>query len=89
MATTTQTPAERQAAAKSLQAQTAVREFRRVVDKAVEDFAASVARLSVDSMIASQAVGGDSTRPHYTDDLGQLLAQQRRLDVLRAALNQV
>lgn len=86
MVPSTQTEAERQAAAKSLQAQTAVRELKRQIDSAINAFAERMDVLADGLMAAQRAVGSDSTRPHYTDDLGRLNVQLRRYSILRDAI---
>jgi hypothetical protein len=86
MATQLQTPVERQAVARSLQAQTAVRAFARSIDKAVAKLDDLVVELAIERQKASSAVGSESTRPYYTDDLSKLHRQWSRMEILTAAL---
>ena len=89
MATPLQTEAEQQAAARSLQAQQAVRAFRDRITVVKHDLEDALAELAIDQAAARIAVGGDPTRPHYTDDIGKLHVQERRFDALRDALLKV
>lgn len=89
MSSATQTPAEVAAAAKSLQAQTVVRALKKATDHAVDLIADLLADLTPALLAARAAVGSDTTRPNYSDDLGKLNVQARRIEILRDALKLV
>lgn len=76
------------ARSKSLAAQAATKTLKRSIDGALDIIAAHVGRLQSDLLAASRAVGGDLTRPGYTDDLRALNEQRRRLEALQDALAQ-
>lgn len=86
MATVQLTEADRLAAARSMEATKAVRAFKRQIDLAVNELAARVGALAADKMMAAGAVGGDSTRPHFTEDVRAYNAQLRRFEALLAAV---
>lgn len=87
MATSSATAAEREAAQQAVRVRTMVRSWQRGIDQAVRDLAARVGELAADKVAIDQALGGDSTRPDFTEQLKALHRQQRRFQALLDAIH--
>lgn len=81
------TLSERAARTQSVKAQTAIRAVRSQLDEVKDLVRARVVRLRPDLERAARAVGADSTRPFFTDDLRKLKRQQARFDALTRLLD--
>lgn len=83
------TPAKdlNRARARSTAALMATRTLKAQIDATLDMWRGRLVQLRADLLAASKAVGGDSTRPSYTDDLQHFNRQRRRLEILQDALN--